>query len=245
MSNLRLQVDQPADHAAAANDPGANNKPQGYAAHYCNIPTDVNPKVVACSFIASGLRVFDISDIGASQGDRLLRGSAAAALGERVHGQRLRHVQARVRARAARDLVDRRHQRLLRRARRQERVAAGRLGRKRGCVGGGPRACASRRSFTVHLRTGFRGRVRSARVLIGRRVVARLRRGRNSASINLRGLPVGPVTVRIVMHLTNGRIVTDTRHYRLCTTRRPHRLRGQGVRRKSPAKHAPARAHAS
>ena len=27
---------------------------QGYAAHYCNIPTRVDPKIVACSFIASG-----------------------------------------------------------------------------------------------------------------------------------------------------------------------------------------------
>jgi hypothetical protein len=63
VSNLRLQVDQPADHAAASNDPGGNGAPQGYAAHYCNIPTRVDPKVVACSFIASGLRIFSIADL--------------------------------------------------------------------------------------------------------------------------------------------------------------------------------------
>ncbi len=63
VSNLRLQVDQHDAHAAAANDPGASSPVQGYAAHYCNIPTRVDPKVVACSFIASGLRVFDISDL--------------------------------------------------------------------------------------------------------------------------------------------------------------------------------------
>jgi hypothetical protein len=65
VANLRLQIDQPADHAAAtqAGDPGTSNQAQGYAAHYCNIPTEVNPKVVACSFIASGLRVFDISNL--------------------------------------------------------------------------------------------------------------------------------------------------------------------------------------
>jgi hypothetical protein len=63
VSNLRLQVDQPAEHAAAANDPGGSGAPQGYAAHYCNIPTRVDPKIVACSFIASGLRVFNISDL--------------------------------------------------------------------------------------------------------------------------------------------------------------------------------------
>ncbi len=63
VSDLRLQVDQHANHAAAANDPGASSPVQGYAAHYCNIPSRVDPQVVACSFIASGLRVFDISDL--------------------------------------------------------------------------------------------------------------------------------------------------------------------------------------
>jgi hypothetical protein len=65
VSNLRLQINQPAEHhaATAANDPGSGNAAQGYAAHYCDIPTRVDPKVVACSFIASGLRVFDITDL--------------------------------------------------------------------------------------------------------------------------------------------------------------------------------------
>jgi hypothetical protein len=63
VSNLRLQVDQPADHHAAGNDPGTLSPAQGYAAHYCNIPTRVDPKIVACSFIASGLRVFNIADL--------------------------------------------------------------------------------------------------------------------------------------------------------------------------------------
>jgi hypothetical protein len=65
VSNLRLQVNQPADHKAAAGDPGTRSPAQGYAAHYCNIPTQVDPKIVACSFIASGLRLFDISDLAA------------------------------------------------------------------------------------------------------------------------------------------------------------------------------------
>ncbi len=63
VSNLRLQVNQPKDHAAASGDPGQIDPAQGYAGHYCNIPTVVNPQVVACSFISSGLRVFDISDL--------------------------------------------------------------------------------------------------------------------------------------------------------------------------------------
>jgi hypothetical protein len=63
VANLRLQVDQPADHQAADGDPGTTSPAQGYAAHYCNIPQRVDPKIVACSFIASGLRIFDISDL--------------------------------------------------------------------------------------------------------------------------------------------------------------------------------------
>jgi len=63
ISNLRLQINQEADHKAAKGDPGTFSPAQGYAAHYCNIPTRTNPRIVACSFIASGLRVFDISDL--------------------------------------------------------------------------------------------------------------------------------------------------------------------------------------
>lgn len=63
VANLRLQVNQPADHAAAKNDPGALSPVQGYAGHYCDLDSRVDPKVVACSFITSGLRVFDISEL--------------------------------------------------------------------------------------------------------------------------------------------------------------------------------------
>jgi LVIVD repeat len=63
VSNLRLQVNQPEDHAAASGDPGALSPVQGYAAHYCSLSSDADPTVVACSFITSGLRVFDITDL--------------------------------------------------------------------------------------------------------------------------------------------------------------------------------------
>src|SRR5205814_7732017 len=35
----------------------------GYAAHYCNVPTEVDPTYLACSFILSGLRVFNIQNL--------------------------------------------------------------------------------------------------------------------------------------------------------------------------------------
>ena len=62
ISHLRLEVNQPDAHREADPDPGAERPGQGYAAHYCNVPTRVDPQIVACSFIASGLRVFDIGD---------------------------------------------------------------------------------------------------------------------------------------------------------------------------------------
>jgi hypothetical protein len=69
VAQLRLQINEPEDHKKYGTDPGAsgqiNGGAQGYAAHYCNIPTRVNPTIVACSFIASGLRLFDISQITA------------------------------------------------------------------------------------------------------------------------------------------------------------------------------------
>ena len=63
ISNMRLEVNQPADRAGdQKNDPGATFPVQGYAGHYCSVPSRVDPGVVACSFIMSGMRMFDIRD---------------------------------------------------------------------------------------------------------------------------------------------------------------------------------------
>ncbi|MFN4328514.1 MAG: LVIVD repeat-containing protein [Limnobacter sp.] len=62
LSNLRLAVHNRVNRDAIANDPGAFNPTGGYAGHYCNVPTRVDPTIVACSMILSGLRIFDISD---------------------------------------------------------------------------------------------------------------------------------------------------------------------------------------
>ena len=52
----------PQNRAAIQNDPGASFVGQGYAGHYCAVPQRTDPGIVACSFIVSGLRVFDIRD---------------------------------------------------------------------------------------------------------------------------------------------------------------------------------------
>ena len=63
VSNLRLAVNSPSARAGEQqNDPGATSGLQGYAAHYCAVPRRSDPGIAACSFILSGLRVFDIRD---------------------------------------------------------------------------------------------------------------------------------------------------------------------------------------
>jgi hypothetical protein len=64
VSNIRLEVHQPEAHAGEQlKDPGAWFPAQGYAAHYCGLPTRRNPKIAGCSMILSGLRLFDIRDV--------------------------------------------------------------------------------------------------------------------------------------------------------------------------------------
>ena len=67
VSNLRLAVNQPDALAGPEKgDPGMNGPLvglQGYAAHYCTVPSRIDPTIIACTFIMSGLRVFDIRDV--------------------------------------------------------------------------------------------------------------------------------------------------------------------------------------
>ncbi len=62
ISDMRLEVHQPENFAEIANDHGASNPAGGYAGHYCNVPSRVDPGIFACSMILSGLRIFDIRD---------------------------------------------------------------------------------------------------------------------------------------------------------------------------------------
>jgi hypothetical protein len=62
VSEIRLEANSAEGRAAGAADPGASSGLQGYAGHYCSVPQEDEPGIVACSFIISGLRVFDIRD---------------------------------------------------------------------------------------------------------------------------------------------------------------------------------------
>jgi hypothetical protein len=64
VSDVRLAVHQPDVHAGEQiKDPGAWFPAQGYAAHYCGMPTRDNPDIAGCSMILSGLRLFDMRDV--------------------------------------------------------------------------------------------------------------------------------------------------------------------------------------
>lgn len=65
VSNIRLAVNNKENQTSASQqaDPNATNSLSGYRGHYCQVPSRDNPHIVACSFILSGLRVFDITDL--------------------------------------------------------------------------------------------------------------------------------------------------------------------------------------
>ena len=98
ISNLRLGVHQPENFDAIENDPQAGLGLQGYAGHYCNVPQRVDPGIVACSMILSGLRIFDIRDPLPPEGDRVLQRADQGPQDPRV--EQLGDVEPVVRARA-------------------------------------------------------------------------------------------------------------------------------------------------
>jgi len=62
VSDLRLAVNMPANHKLSGGDPTplASSQILGNAFHYCGLPRQQNPTIVACSATNSGLRIFDI-----------------------------------------------------------------------------------------------------------------------------------------------------------------------------------------
>ncbi|WP_354698674.1 hypothetical protein DSM112329_04364 [Paraconexibacter sp. AEG42_29] len=84
------------------------------------------------------------------------------------------------------------------------------------------RACRTRR-VALHLRSTFRGRVRSAVVTVAGRRVATLTGARLTRSTPVALKPAKKartVVVRIRMRLKSGRVATDVRRYKVCGTSR-------------------------
>jgi len=78
------------------------------------------------------------------------------------------------------------------------------------------RECRSRRRFRIRIREPHRGRVTRATVYVNGRRVKVVRGRRLRAPIDLRGLPRGRFTVRVVGRTSTGRTISETRRYVTC-----------------------------
>ncbi len=216
IGNLRLQVNQPEDHAAAANDPGAFSPVQGYAAHYCGIPSRKDPQIVACSFIASGLRVFDISDLdkpkeiayfvaptvprvenGATSSNYAM--SQPVVVAERNEVWYADGTSGFYVLRLDKDVVPD--------AKPAPAAAAPVVVRR----------CASRRAFPVKVRLPRGARAAKIRARLGGKKLRGKQRGHYARfKVDLKGKPRKTYRLKVRVKLTNGKVVRDVRVYHPC-----------------------------
>jgi hypothetical protein len=62
VQHMQLEIQQPENAAVAAADTAGTGL-FGYEAHYCSVDRRTDPTTLACGFLQSGVRVFDISDM--------------------------------------------------------------------------------------------------------------------------------------------------------------------------------------
>ena len=218
VSNLRLDVHQPENRAAIKGDPGAsgNANTQGFNAHYCGVPQRTDPGVVACSFIASGLRLFDIRDplkpkefayyvapFGDKGGPSNWAMSAPTVIPSRREVWYSDGNSGFYSVRVAQDAWP-------------------------SGVAGARRTCTDTRRFAFRLHRDRGARVVRVVVYVnGKRRLTR--RGRSLRRVAIRPLPRGRHVVRIVSRQSNGWERVSRRVYTDCTKSKP-----RTVRRRAP-----------
>jgi len=208
-SDLRLEVNMPEVHRKVSGDPYAlPGQPLGYGGHYCAAPREVDPVIVACSFLNSGLRIFDVRDPAhpretgyfvSPPGD----GAAPGQAGDLAFSQPAFDV-----------------------ARRDVWYTDATSGfyvlhlddaawpRDVGAPARQP--CVSRRAITITLPRSMR----SARVTYaGRTAAVTKRRGWLVARLNLRGLGARTVHVAILGRTRSGRHLAQRRRFKTCRGR--------------------------
>lgn len=220
VSNLRLEVNQRAQHAELLGDPGALSPIQGYTAHYCNVYPRVDPVVAACSFILSGLRVFDITDVThpkeiayyvAKPAPRAENGFSesnfAMSMPQIIPERReVWYTDATTGFYALR--VDPR-------VWPATRPASGSSTATKTT----PRRCPGARRSTATVRLPRGARVRQVRATLGGRRVRAVRRGgRVTVRVDLRRSRATRVRLVVRVRLKGGRTITATRTYRPCRT---------------------------
>jgi len=207
-SNIRLAVNMTAAHTAADSDPSPLPSPGlDYASHYCAIPREVDPEIVACSFINSGLRIFNIQDplhprevayyISPPTASSNPGATAADfAMSQPAFDPARREVWYT-------DATSGFYNLQLDPSVWPEPTNVGGV------------SCLDKRGFRIPLLFHARGRVTRAVVYVnGRRV--RTVRGHNIVAVTLTQLPKARYTVRIVTNTSRGFVVTSTRTYIGC-----------------------------
>jgi hypothetical protein len=206
-----------ANHATAANDPNFVGSPAvSYGAHYCSVPREVDPVIAACSFINSGLRIFNIQDPAHPREVAYFVSPPATSNGQKSD------------AAFSQPAFD---------AARREvwysdattgfwnvklSAAAWPQGK---AISPKPRpaltrTCASRRAFTIHIRRPRTGRIAHVRATLnGKRLKVTHAHGRFVARVRLKGRPKGAVRVRIKVRTSTGAGYRDSRLYHPCVKR--------------------------
>ncbi|WP_199223830.1 LVIVD repeat-containing protein [Paraconexibacter algicola] len=207
IANLRLAVNQPDAHRAAQNDPGAASPVQGYAAHYCDLDSRVDPTVVACSFIASGLRVFDITDLEKPREIAYVVAPTKAAV-ETVGLESSFAMSKPVVVKDRREVWYTDGASGLSVVRVADRVwPANRP------------ACTPRNRRFVRLKVPKGAKVRTASArLLGRRATVVRRGGRLGVVVDLRRAAPGTVRLSGTVRTRTGRVVRTVRTFRVCAT---------------------------
>lgn len=82
------------------------------------------------------------------------------------------------------------------------------------------RSCGSRRSFKIRIRKTTGVTYTSATVFVNRKQVKVVKGSRLIAPVDLRGLPKGKFTAKIVVTTDDGRTLTGTRKYKTCAKKR-------------------------
>ncbi|WP_158276921.1 LVIVD repeat-containing protein [Paraconexibacter algicola] len=205
-SNLRLEANMPETRAKLLADPVALPLAFGYAAHYCAAPREVDPVIVACSFINSGLRVFDVRD---PENPREVAYYVAPEGGEGLAATTPGNLAL---SQPAFDPV--------RREVWYTDATSGfhalRLDERAWPADPPPTRCVSQRTVTITLPRHYA----SAHVTyLGRRARVTRTRGRLRARIDLRGQPVRTVTVRVTGRSKAGTAVRQTRRFLTCRGR--------------------------
>jgi hypothetical protein len=202
VSDLRLEVHQPENRDEIADDPGASSNLQGYAGHYCGVPKVVDPPIVACTMIVSGLRIFDIRDPSRPRETAYFVAPPTPFAGGE---ERFNNTLSKPSFDAERKIVWYSDG--------NSGLYGVRLTNGAWPDAAGPRQrpCVKRRRFTITLPR----RLRSASVKVnGRRVRVRRRGGRLRARVKLNAR--GRAKVRIAGRTRGGRRVVQVRRYRRC-----------------------------